>query len=208
MTVGRINSISHSLTELNRIARDSPLGASGVHLFSRLNDEKLHSFACHHVSRTLRQGDDRLFRHVRRHHDDESGSLWSEKGIMMMPYVKAFGAATTLPGFFARMTGLGFIILVLGKHFGASDKTFSQQAGLSRAEHQVVLRPRHDDGWQTPTGDVHAVGVEAPSSRQHYAYGLGRAIPRRREVGHQEGLSRYAFSETRTVELRSELLSH
>ena len=53
--------------------------------------------------------------------------FWSEKGIMMMPYVKAFGAATTLPGFFARMTGLGFIILVLGKHFGASDKTFSQQ---------------------------------------------------------------------------------
>jgi len=54
--------------------------------------------------------------------------FWSEKGIMMMPYVKAVGAATTLPGFFARMTGLGFILMVLGKHFGTSDRTFSKQA--------------------------------------------------------------------------------
>merc|ERR1712072_1385594 len=119
--------------------------------------------------------------------------FWSEKGIMMMPYVKAFGAATTLPGFFARMTGLGFIVMVLGKHFGASDKTFSKQAVAFH-----VLSTKWFFGLATMT-----VGRRQPAIVTPWVWKLQvlvnimlavwGASPRRREVGHQEGLSRAPF---------------
>lgn len=54
--------------------------------------------------------------------------FWSAKGIMRVPYVTSFGGATSAVGFFARMTGLGFVIMVLGRRAGTPKATFAKQA--------------------------------------------------------------------------------
>jgi hypothetical protein len=56
--------------------------------------------------------------------------FWSASGIAPLKFVGSVGSATTLSGFFARMTGFGFLALVFGKLAGASDKVFAKQCNL------------------------------------------------------------------------------
>jgi hypothetical protein len=54
--------------------------------------------------------------------------FWGKDSVMMMPYFRqALGGADQPAGFFCRLTGLTFGILVLGyKAFGMSEDTFTK----------------------------------------------------------------------------------
>ena len=68
--------------------------------------------------------------------------FWSATaGVMPLRYFNAVGAATTQSGFFARMTGLGFLVLVLGKRLGTSNAVFAKQCN---AFHAFTLKMFYD----------------------------------------------------------------
>ena len=68
--------------------------------------------------------------------------FWSATaGVMPLRYFNAVGAATTQSGFFARMTGLGFLVLVLGKRLGTSNAVFAKQCN---AFHAFTLKLFYD----------------------------------------------------------------